>query len=124
MRDLFGEIPVLLSEIEAWLTLVPRLSHNQHLRRKSYLQGWNVVKKIQQAKLSGSFPGVMGGTCCRECGADLLPIAPDLPPTDPAVELATLQRRVEVLEMVIAAQAAASALPAIPDGLARRAKAK
>lgn len=119
MRDLFGQIPVLVSEVSAWITLIPRLPHNHRFQRGHYAKHWNVVEKIQQAKLSGSFPEIMGGTDCPHCGAELLPESKP-PPASPQDELQALQRRIAVLEMVISAQAAASRLQGLPDGLARR----
>ena len=119
MRDLFGEIPVYLWEIEAWLNVVPRFSYNQTTRRKNYVRQWNVVEKIQQAKLSGRLPAILGDSRCKECGSDFSFNEPELP-ANPKIELQALNRRVAVLEMVIQAQAAASALPPLPDGLASR----
>lgn len=123
MRDLFGQIPVLLSEIEAWLSIVPRLPYNHRARRGAYVKDWRVVEKIQQAKLSGRLPAILGECLCEFCGQDLQP-EPGPVPISPQIELDALRRRVAVLEMAIQAQAAVAAMPTLPEPLARRVKSK
>lgn len=49
--DLFNEVPVTWPEVEHWCADL-RISPE---RRDWYVQNWNVVWKIQQAKRDGTF---------------------------------------------------------------------
>lgn len=57
LRDLFGEIPVLQSEIDLWLDVVPEIPRTSW-RREHYARSWNVPEKIRQAKASGRWPEI------------------------------------------------------------------
>jgi hypothetical protein len=52
--DLFGQIPVTWPEVDAWCTAVAGLAPASW-RRPYYIQHWDVVGKIQRAKLAGTF---------------------------------------------------------------------
>lgn len=52
--DLFGEIPVTVPEIEAWLRAVPRIEPGT-TRAAYYVTAWNVPAKIRAAKQAGTF---------------------------------------------------------------------
>jgi hypothetical protein len=52
--DLFGEIPVTQSDIDAWCDRVKFYSPAPW-RRDWYIRNWNVPEKIRQAKLSGNW---------------------------------------------------------------------
>lgn len=53
VKDLFGEIPVTRDDIERWLEInAPRL---RGLYKEKYIESWNVVEKIKQAKKDGTF---------------------------------------------------------------------
>lgn len=54
VRDLFGDIPVSLAEVRAWLVAVPRIDPDGP-RAVEYVRTWHVVEKIQAAKLAGTF---------------------------------------------------------------------
>lgn len=54
-KDLFGSVPVSLEDVELWLYLVPKIPRTSPIRREYYLQHYDVVNKIQRAKLSGDF---------------------------------------------------------------------
>lgn len=56
--DLFGQIPVYLHYIEAWLWSVPRISPDSP-RAPAYIRGYDVIGKIQAAKLRGDFDQVV-----------------------------------------------------------------
>lgn len=54
-KDLFGEVPVLQSELIDWVCKVaPHTSHSED-RMNAYIRGYNVAGKIQRAKLDGNF---------------------------------------------------------------------
>ncbi len=53
-RDLFGEIPVHLDEVLAWMLAVPGISPDS-ARFGPYVRDYNVPEKIRQAKASGTF---------------------------------------------------------------------
>lgn len=113
-------MPVSLSELELWLFTVPRMEHTRR-GRAAYLRNYHVVEKIQRAKVDGSFENIIGDGRCTFCGNDLLPEKTDFPaPVSPVEEVAKLQRRVAILEVVIRAQAVAAALPALPAALRGR----
>lgn len=57
-RDLFGEIPVTLDELLAWMLAVPRLPPTSP-RFAWYVRGWNVIDKIRAAKESGTFEAIV-----------------------------------------------------------------
>lgn len=50
--DLFGEIPVTLDELLAWMLAVPGIPPSSP-RFAHYVRGYQVVEKIQRAKLAG-----------------------------------------------------------------------
>jgi len=52
--DLFGEIPVTLPDIDAWLLAVPRIRPGTRWA-DYYVQHWRVPDKIRAAKLAGTF---------------------------------------------------------------------
>lgn len=52
--DLFGEIPVLTTDIDLWMhAIAPRISA---WRRDWYVKHWDIPEKIRQAKLTGAWP--------------------------------------------------------------------
>ena len=54
-RDLFKQVPVLECEIVFWVCQVaPHIAHAEW-RIAAYAKGYNVIAKIQAAKLSGLF---------------------------------------------------------------------
>lgn len=58
-RDLFKQVPVLDSEITAWVChFAPHIAHAEW-RIKAYAKGYNVAEKIRSAKLDGSFYGLL-----------------------------------------------------------------
>lgn len=112
--DLFGFIPVSLQEVELWLYLVPRMAHYQR-GRAAYVNGWNVVDKIQRAKLDGRLDSIFGDRSCEFCGQPLCQDQADnSPPVSPDLEVKKLQRRIAVLELVMQCQAARAELEARP----------
>ena len=52
-RDLFAEVPVTLDELLAWMLAVPGIPPSSP-RFGRYVRGWNVIDKIQAAKLAGT----------------------------------------------------------------------
>lgn len=52
--DLFGEIPVTLDELLAWMLAVPGIAPDSP-RFGYYVRGYDVIGKIRQAKASGTF---------------------------------------------------------------------
>jgi hypothetical protein len=54
-RDLFGEIPVTLEELLAWMLAVPGIPPTDARRFAYYVRHWNVIEKIQAAKADGTF---------------------------------------------------------------------
>lgn len=57
-RDLFGEIPVTLDELLAWMLAVPGLAPTSP-RFAWYVRGWNVIEKIRAAKEAGTFDAIV-----------------------------------------------------------------
>jgi len=54
-RDLFGQVPVTIDEVENWVKIVaPHMAHNPN-RMARYAKGYNVAEKIRQAKINGQF---------------------------------------------------------------------
>lgn len=53
-RDLFGEVPVTLDEVSAWVLAVAGISPASW-RFAWYVANWRVVEKIRAAKLAGTF---------------------------------------------------------------------
>lgn len=100
MRDLFGEIAVSVREVELWLFKVPKLPHYA-TRRAWYVNGYNVISKIQRAKQRGELAAVFGDESCEFCGQTLAQDKEDiLSPICPIAELSRLRRRVMVLEVL------------------------
>ena len=58
MRDLFGEIPVSIRDVELWLDLIVNF-RGSALRVGYYVLNCNVVDKIRAAKLDGSWTGLI-----------------------------------------------------------------
>lgn len=56
--DLFGEIPVKLEELLAWMLAVPGIPPGSP-RFAYYVRGWNVIEKIRQAKAAGNFDEIV-----------------------------------------------------------------
>lgn len=56
--DLFGEVPVTQPDVELWLDSLPRMKDASASRRTTYTRQWNVVEKIQAAKINGQWPPV------------------------------------------------------------------
>lgn len=52
--DLFGEIPVTWSELEAWCVAVAGIAASSP-RFSWYVENWNVAEKVRAAKLAGTF---------------------------------------------------------------------
>lgn len=57
LYDLFGEIPVTVHDLRAWLIVVPRIDPDSR-RAAAYLRDWNVADKIRAAKARGDFDQV------------------------------------------------------------------
>lgn len=110
MRDLFGQVPVSLREIELWLYKVPKLPAGSP-RRAAYARGWSVADKIARAKLDGWIHDAIPDELCDFCGQQLCQIEAPAP-IAPSDELGRLRRRVAVLEVVLAAVAAQRETPA------------
>lgn len=53
-HDLFGEIPVLLSDLEAWVAAVAPRYLNQR-GYANYVRSYDVASKVRAAKASGLF---------------------------------------------------------------------
>lgn len=101
MRDLFGEIPVSLREVQLWLYKVPRLPHYAR-NRASYTKGYNVISKIQAHKVRGALHQAIPDENCEFCGQVLCADQADIiPPVSPTAELVRLRRRVAVLELLL-----------------------
>lgn len=47
--DLFGQVPVLISEIDEWMLNVPH--YREGVWRDYYVTNWRVVEKIQDRKI-------------------------------------------------------------------------
>lgn len=119
-HDLFDFVSVSLQEIELWLFTVPRIVHTRRGRAAS-VRNYAVVEKIKRAKLAGTLENILGNGLCEFCGQTICQEQDDIyAPVSPVDEVARLQRRVAVLEVVIRAQAAAASLPAMPASLRGR----
>ena len=66
VRDLFGQVPIALREIELWVFKVPRMAHYE--RRAAYIHNWRVVEKIEAAKLGGRLHEAIPDEDCEFCG--------------------------------------------------------
>lgn len=53
--DLFGEIPVLESDLEQWVAAVAPAYLSSERSFRSYLRNYNVADKVRRAKLYGDF---------------------------------------------------------------------
>jgi len=53
--DLFGEIPVLESDLEQWVAAVAPAYLSSERSFRSYLRNYNVADKVRTAKLYGDF---------------------------------------------------------------------
>lgn len=58
-RDLFGEVPVSLGDVLAWMLAVPGIAPDSP-RFAYYLRTYDVIGKIQAAKLAGTFEEITG----------------------------------------------------------------
>lgn len=58
LYDLFGEIPVSLDELLAWMLAVPGIPPDSP-RFGHYVRGYQVIGKIQAAKLAGTFDQIV-----------------------------------------------------------------
>jgi hypothetical protein len=59
-HDLFGEVPVLWCEVEAWVFALVGLSRDSW-RWNYYVRYWNVAEKIRMAKIDGTYDAVLAG---------------------------------------------------------------
>ena len=57
-EDLFGEIPVTLGELLAWMLAVPGIPPSSS-RFGHYVRGYQVIEKIRAAKRVGTFHQVI-----------------------------------------------------------------
>lgn len=56
--DLFGEVPVLVSDLHAWVFwAAPRWYGTR--RMDYYIREWNIADKVRSAKLRGGFNEVL-----------------------------------------------------------------
>ena len=53
-RDLFGQVPITLQDVRAWLIAVPRIDPDSP-RAARYFTSYNVTQKIAAAKIAGTF---------------------------------------------------------------------
>ena len=64
MSDPDSTLPaVTAQDVEHWLSTVPRHKPESPAHRAYYVKNWDVVGKIQRAKLAGHWPPV---TSCRD----------------------------------------------------------
>lgn len=56
-HDLFGQVPVTVQDVRAWLAAVPRIDPDGP-RAAHYVRAYGVVDKIARAKLDGTFEAV------------------------------------------------------------------
>lgn len=54
--DLFGEVPVTIDDLEAWLDHIPRMRDASDRRRTHYATQWHIADKVRAAKLAGLWP--------------------------------------------------------------------
>lgn len=66
-RDLFGEIPVLEFEVDAWCVAVAGLAPDSP-RRPHYITAWGVHDKIREAKENGTLEAVLAGSHPTQSG--------------------------------------------------------
>lgn len=59
MLDLFGEVPVLESEMLDWVTAVAPAYLSTERSYQSYIKAYDVPAKIRRAKLCGDFDHVI-----------------------------------------------------------------
>lgn len=57
-RDLFGEVPVTLDDVLAWMLAVPEIPPTSP-RFGPYVRTYRVLEKIQAAKLAGTFEAIV-----------------------------------------------------------------
>lgn len=57
--DLFGEIPVSVDDVRAWMRAVPGLAPESP-RFAHYVRTYHVIEKIQAAKRAGTFEQALG----------------------------------------------------------------
>lgn len=56
-RDLFGEVPVLQDDLEAWVAAVSPV-HFTERAFDNYVSRYNVADKVRAAKLRGEFESI------------------------------------------------------------------
>lgn len=61
-RDLFGEIPVSLDDLQIWIDVVPGWPRTSP-RRAYYVKYYNVADKVKAAKISGFWLEVLRLRC-------------------------------------------------------------
>lgn len=57
-EDLFGQVPVTLADVLAWMLAVPGIAPTS-TRFAWYVRGYQVIEKIQAAKRAGTFDQVI-----------------------------------------------------------------
>lgn len=58
-RDLFGEVPVLESDILAWVAAVSPRWLSPERSFHNYVRSWDVAGKVRAAKLAGTFEAII-----------------------------------------------------------------
>ena len=58
--DLFGDVPVRLEEVLAWMLAVPGIAPTSR-RFFTYLRDYRVIEKIKAAKIAGTFDQAIAG---------------------------------------------------------------
>ena len=61
LLDLFGEVPVTIADVDAWLRAVPRIEPDSP-RAAWYVAAWSVPDKIRAAKRRGDFDSIVNST--------------------------------------------------------------
>ncbi len=56
--DLFGEIPVTESDLEAWVAAVAPVYLSSERGYQSYIKNYDVPAKVRRAKLCGEFDAI------------------------------------------------------------------
>lgn len=54
VTDLFGEVPITVADLRAWLVAVVKMDPDS-ARARHYLRAWAVPDKVRAAKLAGTF---------------------------------------------------------------------
>ena len=53
--DLFGEVPITVDDLHAWVAAVAPGFSLSASRCRYYIERWNVAEKVRRAKLDGTF---------------------------------------------------------------------